>query len=129
MGGGYFGLGPYQASKAALDRTVQSWRGEHPERRFVRMAVGDTEDTDFARDFDMERAAALMPRWVEAAVIYKNRMRSADLGRTIAEFVAMLLAHPDLTIPELTIVPAGGMLTMSDVQELMETLAASQAPT
>jgi hypothetical protein len=41
----------------------------------------------------------------------------------------MLLAHPGLTIPELTIVPAGGMLTMSDVQELMETLAASQAPT
>ena len=56
-------------------------------------------------------------------------MRSADLGRTIAEFVAMLLAHPALTIPELTIVPAGGMLTMSDVQELMETLAASRAPT
>jgi hypothetical protein len=89
------------------------------------MAVGDTEDTDFARDFDMERAAVLTPKWVAASVIYKNRMVSADLGRTIAEFVAMLLAHPGLTIPELTIVPPGPMLTMDDVHELMETLAAS----
>ena len=127
VGGGYFGLGPYQASKAALDRTVQSWRAEHPEHRFVRMAVGDTEDTDFARDFDMERAAELTPKWVAAAVIYKNRMVSADLGRTIAEFVAMLLAHPKLTIPELTVVPSGPMLTMDDVNELMETLAAQSA--
>jgi NAD(P)-dependent dehydrogenase (short-subunit alcohol dehydrogenase family) len=129
VGGGYFGLGPYQASKAALDRTVQSWRAEHPEHRFVRMAVGDTEDTDFARDFDMERAAALTPKWVAASVIYKNRMVSADLGRTITEFIAMLLAHPGLTIPELTIVPSGGMLTMEDVQELMATLAENPAIT
>jgi NAD(P)-dependent dehydrogenase (short-subunit alcohol dehydrogenase family) len=127
VGGGYFGLGPYQASKAALDRTVQSWRAEHPEHRFVRMAVGDTEDTDFARDFDMERAAALTPKWVAASVIYKNRMVSADLGRTIAEFIAMLLAHPGLTVPEVTVVPAGGMLTMDDVQQLMDTLAAQNA--
>jgi NAD(P)-dependent dehydrogenase (short-subunit alcohol dehydrogenase family) len=122
-GGAYHGLAAYAASKAALDRTVRAWRGEHPEHRFVTMAVGDTDDTDFARDFDMERAGELMPKWVAASVIYKNRMKSADLGRTIAEFVAMLLAHPGLTIPELTIVPAGPMLTMDDVQELMTTLA------
>jgi hypothetical protein len=64
---------------------------------------------------------------VQAAVIYKNRMLSADLGRTIAEFVAMLLAHPGLTIPELTVVPSGPMLTMEDVHELMETLAQAQS--
>jgi NAD(P)-dependent dehydrogenase (short-subunit alcohol dehydrogenase family) len=129
VGVGHFGLGPYAASKAALDRTVRAWRMEHPEHRFVCMAVGDTHDTDFARDFDMERAAALTPKWVAASVIYKNHMESADLGRTIAEFVAMLLAHPGLTIPELTIVPTGGMLSMEDVQELMDTLANSPATT
>jgi hypothetical protein len=62
-------------------------------------------------------------------VIYKNRMKSEDLGRTIAEFVAMMLAHPKLTIPELTIVPAGPMLTMDDVQELMTTLAEAMPAT
>jgi NAD(P)-dependent dehydrogenase (short-subunit alcohol dehydrogenase family) len=125
VGGVHFGLGPYAASKAALDRTVRSWRMEQPDTRFVCMAVGDTMDTDFARDFDMERAAELTPKWVAAAVIYKNHMVSADLGLTIAEFVAMLLAHPGLTIPELTVVPSGPMLTMEDVQELMDTLAQS----
>jgi len=128
VGGIHFGLGPYAASKAALDRTVRSWRAEQPDTRFVCMAVGDTEDTDFARDFDMARAAELTPKWVAASVIYKNRMLSADLGRTIAEFVAMLLAHPGLTIPDLTVVPSGGMLTMDDVQELMDTLAQVASP-
>ena len=41
----------------------------------------------------------------------------------------MLLAHPGLTIPELTIVPAGPMLTMEDVHELMDTLASQQTAT
>jgi len=129
VGAGHFGLGPYAASKAALDRTVRAWRMENPERRFVCMAVGDTHGTDFGRDFDMERAAALTPKWVAASVIYRNHMEADDLGRTIAEFVAMMLAHPGLTIPELTIVPSGPMMTMEDVQELMEALAESMPVT
>ncbi len=129
VGAGHFGLGPYAASKAALDRTVRAWRMENPERRFVCMAVGDTHGTDFGRDFDMERAAALTPKWVAASVIYRNHMEADDLGRTIAEFVAMMMAHPGLTIPELTVVPTGGMMSMEDVQELMEVLAESMPAT
>src|SRR5207237_10394102 len=54
--GGYHGLAAYQASKAALDRTVRSWRSERPDKRFVCLSVGDTLGTDFARDFDPEQA-------------------------------------------------------------------------
>jgi NAD(P)-dependent dehydrogenase (short-subunit alcohol dehydrogenase family) len=111
VGGGHHGLASYAASKAALDRTVRSWRMERPDKRFVCMAVGDTLGTDFARDFDPEHAGALFPKWLAASVIYQNHMESGDLGRTIAEFVAMLLAHPGLTIPELTIVPPGPMMS------------------
>jgi len=118
VGAGHHGLGAYAASKAALDRTVRAWRMEHPDRRFVCMAVGDTLGTDFARDFDMETAAALFPKWLAAGVIYQNQMGVEDLGATIAEFVAMLLAHPGLTIPELTIVPVGPMMT-GDAAQLM----------
>ena len=75
------------------------------------MAVGDTMGTEFARDFDLEKAAALFPKWLASNVIYENHMQADDLGATIAQFVAMLLAHPGLTIPELTIVPTGGMMT------------------
>ena len=39
-------------------------------------------------------------------------MEVDDLGRTIAELVAVLLAHPGLTMPELTISPPGGMMAL-----------------
>ena len=97
---------------------------EHPDRRFVCMAVGDTIGTDFARDFDLETAAALFPKWLAAGVIYQNHMEADDLGATIAEFVAMLLAHPGLTIPELTIVPTGPMMT-GDAAQLMAEISAT----
>ena len=118
--GGYDGLAAYQASKAALDRTVRSWRSERPDRRFVCMAVGDTLGTEFARDFDLEKAAALFPKWLASNVIYQNHMQADDLGATIAQFVAMLLAHPGLTIPELTIVPTGPMMTGDSAQLMAE---------
>jgi NAD(P)-dependent dehydrogenase (short-subunit alcohol dehydrogenase family) len=118
--GGYDGLGAYQASKAALDRTVRSWRSERPDTRFVCMAVGDTLGTEFARDFDLEKAAALFPKWLQSNVIYQNHMQADDLGETIAQFVAMLLAHPNLTIPELTIVPTGPMMSGDSTQLMAE---------
>lgn len=126
VGGGHHGLASYAASKAALDRTVRSWRMERPDKRFVCMAVGDTLGTDFARDFDPEHAGALFPKWLAASVIYQNHMESGDLGRTIAEFVAMLLAHPGLTIPELTIVPPGPMMSGEGLGELLQDAVGQQ---
>jgi NAD(P)-dependent dehydrogenase (short-subunit alcohol dehydrogenase family) len=111
VGSGHHGLGPYAASKAALDRTVRCWRLERPDKRFVCMAVGDTIGTEFARNFDPVKAAALAPKWVASGVIYEQRMEAEDLGLGIAEILALLLAHPQLTIPELTFVPPGPMLS------------------
>jgi hypothetical protein len=92
---------------------------ERPDKRFVCLAVGDTLGTDFARDFDAERAGALFPKWLAASVIYQNQMESDDLGRAIAELVALLLAHPNLTMPELTIVPPGPMMSSDGLGELL----------
>jgi NAD(P)-dependent dehydrogenase (short-subunit alcohol dehydrogenase family) len=117
--GGYHGLAAYQASKAALDRTVRSWRAERPDKRFVCLAVGDTLGTDFARDFDPEKAGALFPKWLAGNVIYQTQMDSDDLGRTIAELVAMLLAHPGLTVPEMTIVPPGPMMSADGIGDML----------
>jgi NAD(P)-dependent dehydrogenase (short-subunit alcohol dehydrogenase family) len=115
VGGVHHGLASYAASKAALDRTVRSWRMEHPDHRFVCLAVGDTIGTDFARDFDAEQAGELFPKWLAAGVIYQNHLESDDLGLTIAELVALLLDHPGLTFPELTIVPPGPMMALDPV--------------
>ena len=84
------------------------------------LAVGDTLGTDFARDFDPEKAGALFPKWLAGSVIYQNHMESDDLGRTIAELVAMLLAHPGLTVPEMMIVPPGPMMSSDGLGELLE---------
>ena len=59
-------------------------------------------------------------------MIYQNHMESDDLGRTIAEFVAMLLAHPGLTIPELTIVPPGPMMSGEGLGELLQDAVGQQ---
>jgi NAD(P)-dependent dehydrogenase (short-subunit alcohol dehydrogenase family) len=112
VGSGHHGLSSYAASKAALDRTVRAWRLERPDHRFVCIAVGDTIGTEFTRDFDADTAAELFPKWLAASVIHQNHMESDDLGRTITELVAVLLAHPGLTFPELTIVPPGPMMTL-----------------
>ena len=65
----------------------------------MRMAVGDTVGTDFARDFDIEQAAALFAAVGGGRGHLQEPDGSADLGRTIAEFVAMLLAHPEADDP------------------------------
>jgi hypothetical protein len=88
---------------------------ERPEFRFVKLAVGSTIGTDFTRDFDAGLAGALYPKWLAASVIHERYMEVDDLGRTIAELLAVLLAHPGLTMPELTISPPGPMMTLDDV--------------
>jgi NAD(P)-dependent dehydrogenase (short-subunit alcohol dehydrogenase family) len=130
VGLGHHGLSSYAASKAALDRTVRAWRMERPDHRFVCLAVGDTIGTDFTRDFDANIAGAVFPKWLAASVIHQNHMEVDDLGRTIAEFVAMLLAHPGLTIPELTIIPPGPMMTLDDqaLSGMMEATLGTTAP-
>jgi short chain dehydrogenase len=57
-------LVPYAASKAALEMTIQGWRLEHPERRFVKVIVGPTAGTDFATNFDGESIHVALPSWL-----------------------------------------------------------------
>jgi NAD(P)-dependent dehydrogenase (short-subunit alcohol dehydrogenase family) len=130
VGLGHQGLASYAASKAALDRTVRSWRIERPEHRFVRLAVGDTIGTEFTRDFDAGLAGELFPKWLASSVIHEQHMEVDDLGRTIAELVAVLLAHPGLTIPELTISPPGAMMALDDaaLSGMLEQTVGTTAP-
>ena len=125
VGGGHHGLGVYGASKAALDRTVRTWRMERPDKRFVCVAVGDTFGTEFSRDFDLEKAAELFPKWVASGVLYQERMEADDLGRGLAELLAMLFAHPGYTIPELMITPPGGMFA-GTAEDVVASIAENQ---
>jgi NAD(P)-dependent dehydrogenase (short-subunit alcohol dehydrogenase family) len=44
QGGPWPGLGLYTASKAALNRMIETWRSEHPEIGFARILVGPTAE-------------------------------------------------------------------------------------
>ena len=130
VGLGHHGLSSYAASKAALDRTVRAWRMERPEHRFVCLAVGDTIGTDFTRDFEAGLAGELFPKWLASSVIHEQHMEVGDLGRMIAELVAVLLAHPGLTVPELTITPPGPMMALDNaaVAGMLESTIGSTTP-
>jgi len=63
------GLGAYAVSKAALDKLVEAWRGEHPRINFVRFLVGECAggdgdaQTEFNKDWDTALMAELAPVW------------------------------------------------------------------
>jgi hypothetical protein len=65
-----------------------------------------------------------------SSVIHEQHMEVDDLGRTIAELVAVLLAHPGLTMPELTISPPGPMMALDSaaLATMLEQTVGTTAP-
>jgi NAD(P)-dependent dehydrogenase (short-subunit alcohol dehydrogenase family) len=108
VGHPYHGMGAYAASKAALDHTVLSWRLENPKHRFLRIEVGDTNNTDFARDFDLAVVAELFPQWVSHAVMTEQRMDAEDLGALITKVIGHSLDHPEIAMHNVVLHPVGG---------------------
>ena len=51
QGGPWPGLGLYTASKAALNRMIETWRSEHPEVGFARILVGPTAEGATGAEF------------------------------------------------------------------------------
>jgi NAD(P)-dependent dehydrogenase (short-subunit alcohol dehydrogenase family) len=50
------GIGVYTASKAALNRMIETWRSEHPELGFTRILVGPTGPAATGAEFHMGAA-------------------------------------------------------------------------
>ena len=75
------GLGAYAVSKAALDKLVEAWRGEHPTVGFTRVVVGECMGGEgdstpgFADEWDADLAGELMPVWFA-----RNYMSGAFVG-------------------------------------------------
>ncbi len=95
------GLVGYAASKIALEEMARGWRVEQPDTRFAVLGVGQTIGTDFARDFDAEAFTAVWPSWLAHGEMRANHMEPDDLGATIAESIAVAVAHPAVDIDRL----------------------------
>jgi NAD(P)-dependent dehydrogenase (short-subunit alcohol dehydrogenase family) len=102
------GLGAYAVSKAALDKLVDAWRGEHPGVGFTRLVVGDCAGgegdamTGFADGWDAELAAEVAPTWVARNYIAGALM---DVERLVAMVDALLREGATLNVPSITVAP------------------------
>lgn len=101
-----WGMSSYQASKAALDSSIRSWRCEHPERRFMRIVMGATIGTDFGAEFDNDMLGLAFERW-SAGGISMSVMETDDVGRHLAGVLAVVMAQPTVDVPDLVLDPRG----------------------
>lgn len=94
-------FGAYSASKAALDQCIRVWRLEHPDRRFVRIVMGNTGPTEFADNMgDMALLGEALEEWGRQA-IPGGMMDVDDVGTAMVESLAVALAHPQIDASEL----------------------------
>lgn len=102
------GLGAYAVSKAALDKMVDAWRGEHPRIGFTRVVVGDCAGgegdamTGFPADWDFELMAEVHPIWVARNYMAGDLM---DVEHLVAMVHAVLERGSTLSVPSITVAP------------------------
>ena len=90
----------YSATKAALDQCIRVWRAEHPDRRFMRVVMGNTAPTEFSDHMNVDLLGEAMEAWGRQAVP-GGLMHVDDVGAALAEALAVALDHPDIDFPEL----------------------------
>ncbi|MCY3645200.1 MAG: SDR family NAD(P)-dependent oxidoreductase [Acidimicrobiaceae bacterium] len=90
----------YSASKAALDQCIRVWRVEHPDRRFMRVVMGNTMPTEFGDHMNLDLLGEAMEAW-ERQAVPGGLMHVDDVGAALAEALAVALDHPDIDFPEL----------------------------
>ena len=95
-----WGMGTYAASKSALDTAIRYWRYENPHRRFSRVVIGATRPTEFGLNFDVEPLSQALEKWASSG-IEMTVMQTDDVGQHLAELFGVVLAHPEIDLPDL----------------------------
>ena len=90
----------YSATKAALDQCIRAWRAEHPDRRFMRVVMGNTAPTEFSDHMNVDLLGEALDAW-ERQGVPGGMMHVDDVGVALAEAFAVALDHPDIDFPEL----------------------------
>jgi NAD(P)-dependent dehydrogenase (short-subunit alcohol dehydrogenase family) len=106
------GLGAYAASKAALEKAIEAWRGEHQDVGFTRVIVGDCAGgegdavVEFSSGWDPELANEMLTLWIERRYIAGNLL---PVERLVDAVELVLRAGPVDAIPSITVAPRPAM--------------------
>lgn len=92
-------FGSYSATKAALDQCIRVWRAEHPDRRFMRVVMGNTMPTEFGNHMNLDLLDEALEAW-ERQAVPGGLMHVDDVGAALAEAFAVALDHPEIDFPE-----------------------------
>ena len=76
------------------------WRLEHPDRRFIRIVMGNCGPTDFANQMGFELLGEALELWGSLA-IPGGMMEVDDVGAGLAETLAVALDHPEIDASEI----------------------------
>jgi NAD(P)-dependent dehydrogenase (short-subunit alcohol dehydrogenase family) len=87
----------YSSTKAALDQCIRTWRFEYPDRRFLRIVMGNTFPTEFGDHMGAVLLGEALTAWGERA-IPGGFMATDDVGVALAEVLATVLAHPGIDL-------------------------------
>ena len=88
------GLGAYMASKAALERLIEAWRGEHPAVGFTRIIVGNCAGgegdslTEFTSGWDSELSRELGELWFAKGLLDPYLLDVDDLVKVVGTVLA-----------------------------------------
>ena len=102
------GLGAYMASKAALERLVEAWRGEHPDVGFTRVIVGNCAGgqgdsmTEFTSGWDGDLFGEIAQAWFERGLVDEWLVDVDELVRAVA---MVLACGASACIPTIAVVP------------------------
>jgi NAD(P)-dependent dehydrogenase (short-subunit alcohol dehydrogenase family) len=102
------GLGAYAVSKAALDKLIDAWRGEHPNIGFTRVVVGDCAGgegdsvTEFPNTWDPDLGVRFGTIWAARGFLAGRLM---PVERLIDVVDVVLQAGADDAIPSIVVAP------------------------
>ena len=96
------GVAAYDASKAALDEILHSWRSEHPDLSIIRVGMGPTKDTEILRGADRDLLDEMFRSWVANGQLPAQMSALADVANTLVSLVTTAYANPTV-VPEVVL--------------------------
>lgn len=93
------GVAAYNASKAALDEIMHSWRNEHPDLSLLRVGICPTDGTEILRGADRDLLAQLFESWVEHGQLPARMAALNDVANTLLSLVITAHENPSV-VPE-----------------------------